>query len=166
MAIVGEGADHRRLETLTEELGIGGRVDFAGPTPYRDVPARINEATVIIVPSRREAFGLVALEAAQMSRPVIATSVGGLPEVVEDGTGGLLVARDDVAGMGRAILSLLDSPEEAERLGRGGRQRARRVFDWGLYVSSYEAIYDRLTRGEATQAPESVLDLTLNQDGT
>jgi glycosyltransferase involved in cell wall biosynthesis len=88
----------------------------------------LNDVTLVLVPSRYEAFGLTALEAAQMARPVVATRVGGLPEVVVDGKTGLLVEPDDPVALARAIVTLLQDRGRAERLGRAARERARHAF--------------------------------------
>jgi glycosyltransferase involved in cell wall biosynthesis len=96
------------------------------------------------VPSRVEGFGLVALEAAAMARPVVATRVGGLPEVVADGETGLLVDAGDFPGFVGAIERLLADEPAARRLGAAGRERAARCFDWTQHVAAYDRLYRRL----------------------
>jgi glycogen(starch) synthase len=97
------------------------------------------------MPSRwEEAFGLVALEAALMARPVVATRVGGLPEVVLDGETGLLVQKDDSGALARAVGFLLDHPEQAMSMGNAGRLRAKEVFSLARYVDAYDTLYRRL----------------------
>lgn len=150
MRIVGDGPDRDRLEALAKALGIADRVDFDGAIPHHQVWKRFSAATLVVVPSRREAFGLVALEAAQMARPVIATAAGGLPEVVIHGETGTVVPVDDVQGLGSAITSLLSNRHEAVRMGLAARKRAS-DFGWDRYVSSYETIYEQLVRGESSQ---------------
>lgn len=89
----------------------------------------MNETTVVVMPSRwEEAFGLVAVEAALMERPVVATRVGGLPEVVVDGETGILVEKENSAGLASAIACLLEQPETVVKMGKAGRQRAEALF--------------------------------------
>jgi glycosyltransferase involved in cell wall biosynthesis len=100
------------------------------------------------MPSRQEGFGLVALEAAMMGRPVIAARVGGLPEVVLDGLTGILVDKENSRATADAILSLLRHPETALRMGREARTRARQIFGWDRFVNAYDELYQNLTARE------------------
>lgn len=163
LSVVGQGHDRPGLEALAVELGIADRVSFEGAIPHSRVAERIGAATLVAIPSRREAFGLVALEAAQMGRPVVATAAGGLPEVVVHGKTGSIVPIDDVLGMAAAISSLLNDPLGATRMGLAAHKRASRRFDWGGYVSSYEAIYKRLLRHD--RARSMGLSAELNPGG-
>jgi glycosyltransferase involved in cell wall biosynthesis len=121
------GAFRRRLEREAEELGVGERVRFLG---YRaDVPELIAAADVIVLPSWIEGLPLVALEAMAQARPVVATAVGGTPELVADGETGVLVPPRDVDALVRALDELLADPERGRRLGNAGRQRVTAEFD-------------------------------------
>ncbi|MGB7951013.1 MAG: glycosyltransferase family 4 protein, partial [Candidatus Binatia bacterium] len=82
LVIVGEGPERTKLECQIRKLGLTHRVELAGEVAPEEVPGLLNTVTMVLVPSRQESFGLVALEAALMARPVVATRVGGLPEVV------------------------------------------------------------------------------------
>lgn len=140
LEIAGDGPQRSQLQALTRSLNLDDRIHFSGWTAPQCIPALINMATVILVPSRwREPFGLVALQAMQMGRPVIASAVGGLPEIVEDGEAGLLVAPDDAPAMAHAILRLLGNPEITTRMGMAAALRARQKFDFSLLVDAYEA---------------------------
>lgn len=148
LLIVGDGPARPALERQAAALGLSARVRFAGWVSPARVPELINEATVVVMSSRwREAFGLVALQAAQMARPVVATRVGGLPEVVLDGETGLLVPPEDPEELARAVTFLLEHPDEAARLGQTGRLRAERVFGWAHYVDTYDRLYHTLCPG-------------------
>jgi len=142
LTIAGNGWERANLERLARDLGVAGEVEFADWVAPDRVAALINKATMVLMPSRmREPFGLVALQASQIGRPVVATAVGGLPEVVEHGTTGLLVEPDDELGMAAAIESLLADPVRAARLGINARQRARQKFDFKSFVAAYERSY-------------------------
>jgi glycosyltransferase involved in cell wall biosynthesis len=144
--VAGEGPDLQELKTKTKNLGLAARVEFLGPVPPESVSDLLNDATMVVMPSRIEGFGLVALEAAMMGRPVVATRVGGLPEVVIDGQTGLLVEQNDSAAFAQAILRLLDDTEMARQFGDTAYRRAKELFDWGRYVDSYDALYCQLGR--------------------
>jgi glycogen(starch) synthase len=143
--VAGQGPARAELEALAAELGIGGSVRFRGWVEPARVAALLNEATLVLVPSRwREAFGLVALQAAQQARPVIAARVGGLPEVVSHGESGLLFPREDHGALAAAITSLLDDRALAIRLGRNGRRLAGERFGWDYHLDEYARLYQSL----------------------
>lgn len=148
LLIGGDGPALPKLKRLSEDLNITNLVDFKGWISPENVPELINSSCIVIVPSRwREAFGLVALQAAQMARPVIATRVGGLPEVVKDKETGWLVPKEDSDELAKAVIYLLRNPEIATEMGRKGRQRAERVFSLSNYVDEYDALYKNLIKG-------------------
>jgi glycogen(starch) synthase len=88
----------------------------------------------------------VALEAAQRSRPVVASRVGGLPEIVVEGETGFLVAREDVGEMAAAMEKILRDPGLAQAMGENARERAKLVFGFERMVDEYEALYRRMAR--------------------
>jgi glycogen(starch) synthase len=140
LVVTGDGPERPALQALTRTLGLEEHIAFNGWTQPTDIPALINTATAVLVPSRwREPFGLVALQAAQMGRPVIASAVGGLPEIVEDDETGLLVPADDAQALAQAIIRLTSAPGLAARLGRNARRRAQDVFGFDRLVDDYEA---------------------------
>jgi glycosyltransferase involved in cell wall biosynthesis len=144
LLIAGDGPERSRLEALAGRLGLAPAVEFLGWVPPDDVPGLIRSATAVVIPSGVEAFGLVALQAAQLARPVVATRVGGLPEVVMDGETGLLVEPGDLAALTTAIAALLSDPARARAMGEAARLRARDVFGWEQHVAAYERLYQRL----------------------
>ena len=101
------------LRRLAASLGVSDRVVFFPPRPHSEMPDVYAAADVVLVPSRSESFGLVALEAQACGIPVVASSVGGLRYVVGHGQGGFLVSRDDASGFGRRIMEILRAPELA-----------------------------------------------------
>lgn len=120
------GAYERELRREAERLGVSDRVVFAG---YRDdVPALLAGCEVFCLPSRVEGMPLVVLEAMAQAKPVVATAVGGTPEIVVDGETGLLVPPDDVDALAAALARLLADPELARRIGAAGRARVERDF--------------------------------------
>jgi glycosyltransferase involved in cell wall biosynthesis len=121
------------LRALAQHEGIAEVTRFVGfqdPTPF------VAGADVVLVPSRVEPFGLVAVEALFLGRPVIATRVGGLPEIIQDGESGLLVEPDDPQALANAIVYLLSNPDLATVFGKAGRDDARARFSVEAYSAS------------------------------
>lgn len=144
--LAGDGPERARLEDQARALGLDSRVEFLGVVPHDEVPSLIDRATVVLMPSRREGLGLVAIEAAYMGRPTVATSAAGLVEVVLHGETGLLAPKEDAAALSRAVLTLLARPETARRMGDTARRRARDVFDLQRCADRFDELYRRLAR--------------------
>jgi glycosyltransferase involved in cell wall biosynthesis len=144
LVIAGDGPARSFLENQVAELGLRHSVEFVGWVPPEKVPSLLNAATVVIMPSHREGLPSVALEAALMARPVVATRVGGLPEVVLHQKTGLLVDDKDQEALAEAMLFLLNHPDTATALGVAARRRAQEVFSFERYVSAYDTLYKKL----------------------
>ena len=146
LIVSGDGSARAGLAREAAVLGLDDAVEFTGWVRPGEVPSLLNRATVVLVPSRwQEAFGLVALQAAQMARPVVATKVGGLPEVVLDGATGLVVPPESPASLAEGVSALLRDPPRARALGLAARVRAEQVFGFAAYVRAHERLYARLT---------------------
>jgi glycogen(starch) synthase len=145
LVIAGDGPARPELEQQTADLGLSGVVDFLGWVAPEHVPALINTATVVVVPSRGwESLPFVALEAACMARPVVAARDAGLPEVVVHQKTGLLVEKEDSIGLARALTFLLEHPEVAVQMGQAARQRVQEVFSLERCIDAYDALYQKL----------------------
>lgn len=147
LRIAGEGPSSRDLRDLVEEYGLAGRVEFLGAVARDAVRDLMADSSIVVVPSRSEGFSLVALEAAQAGRPVVAARVGGIPEVVVDGETGLLVPPEEPAALAAAILELIGDPARAEILAANARRRADEAFRWSDYVDAYHERITALGRG-------------------
>lgn len=138
------------LRALAVEQGVDGVTDFTG---FRDPTPHVAAADVVLVPSRVESFGLVAVEALLLGRPVVASRIGGLPEVVRDGETGLLVAPDDPQALADAVVRLLGDPELATALGTTGRADARARFSIPAFTAALaDAVLDRPAHGHRAAA--------------
>lgn len=145
LRLAGDGPGRPELEALAAELGVADGLELLGWVTPERLPDVLAGATVVVMPSRwQEAFGLVALQAAQVGRPVVASNVGGLPEVVEDGVTGALVPAEDADALACAVLDLLADPAEAAAQGRAARERARTRFAFSRYVEEHLALYEEL----------------------
>jgi glycosyltransferase involved in cell wall biosynthesis len=149
LVVAGDGPERPRLMARASALGLGSRVEFPGWIEPERVAEWMSAATLVVCPSRQEAFGLTALEAALMGRPVVATRVGGLCEVVLDGETGVLVEPADSDALAAGISQLLERPDTIRRMGACAAQRARERFSWDRHVDAYEALYTKLAEGAA-----------------
>jgi glycogen(starch) synthase len=104
------------------------------------------------MPSRADSFPLVALEAGLMSRPLVASRVGGLPEIVVHERTGLLVDSEDVVGFAAAATRLLADSAAAVRMGRAARRRVDDVFSWTQHVSAYDSLYHAVAAAPSAAA--------------
>ncbi len=140
-ALVGEGPDEPELKRRVESLGLNGRVRFLG---YRnDMTAIYAGMDLVVIPSLSEGIPNVALEAMGRRIPLIASAVGGIPEMVADRTSGLLVPPGDVDALARAIRFLTDHPEERGRIGEAGRAAAEERFSLAERMKRLQALYER-----------------------
>jgi glycogen(starch) synthase len=153
LTIAGEGPERPRLEEQAVALGLKDVVEFTGRVSPEHVPAIINSATVMIIPSWREGLPWVAMEAAHMARPIVATSVGGLPDVIVDRRTGLLVEPGSSGAIAEAVVWLLDHPEKAVQIGNNARLQAQNAFTWTGYVKAYDDLYQRLVRDRSNSDP-------------
>jgi glycosyltransferase involved in cell wall biosynthesis len=144
LLIVGEGSRRDALEALARDLHIAHRVVFTGRRD--DVPAVTAALDVAVLPSYREAQGLSILEALALSRPVVASDVGGIPEVITDGVTGLLVPPHDADALAAAIVRLLRDHPYADTLGRAGHDMVHDRFDIGTMVGLVQQIYEEGAR--------------------
>ncbi len=144
LMIIGEGSRREALEQQAYDLRIGHRVVFTGRRD--DVPAVTAALDVAVLPSYREAQGLSILEAMALSRPVVASNVGGIPEMIQDGVTGLLVPPADPPALAAAISRLLRDHSYADTIGRAGHDLVHERFCIERMVSDVQAIYDEGAR--------------------
>lgn len=144
LVICGDGPDRKRLERLTAKLGLSDKVSFTGRVSEEEKAQRLAECRCFAVPSTQEAYGLVAAEAMSYGKPVIASDVGGLPEVVGDA--GLLVPSGDVSALSKALISVTTDGELRSRVGQAAKSRVAQ-FSWDDITRRTEELYEGLVRG-------------------
>jgi len=142
VALAGEGVLRPALERRAAELGLGERVRLLGQV--EDLGPLLLAADAVAMPSRWEGLPLVLLEAMARGRPVVATRVGGIPEVVEDGVSGRLVEPDDPGALADALQGFHHKPDAAFRMGRAAARRVRESYTWPRVVEEFEAVYDEV----------------------
>ncbi|MDA8145138.1 MAG: N-acetyl-alpha-D-glucosaminyl L-malate synthase BshA [Thermaerobacter sp.] len=141
LLLVGDGPDCPRARERAAALGVADRVHFLGS--QERVEELMAAADLFLLPSREESFGLAALEAMACGLPVVASRVGGLPEVVVEGTG-YLGDPQDLEGMARAAVEILQDEDQRREMGAAARRAALERYAAELVVPRYEAIYARL----------------------
>lgn len=150
--IAGDGMERGALEALARELGIAGSVDFLGWVSPGKIPSLLRRCSLVLIPSRSEGFGLAALEAAALARTAVAANVGGLREVIDHGSTGLLVAPEDPEAMAEAALRLLRDPDRLAEMGRCARDFIARHGTWKQHVDAYDIVIRRLAAKHADAA--------------
>ena len=140
--IVGQGDLRAELEQTARAGGFLKSVRFAGYR--RDAADIMNALDVFALPSHREPFALVYIEAALLAKPIVACLAGGAPESIANGETGLLTPVGDVPALADAMLSLLENRDAARRMGAAGQERAADVFSWSRFYATLEGVYDRV----------------------
>jgi glycosyltransferase involved in cell wall biosynthesis len=143
--IVGDGPLRAALSRQAESLGLGDVVTFTGMR--RDIPAILAALDVFVLSTHWEGLPVALLEAMAASRPVVASSVAGVPGVVDDGVTGLIVAHADPSALAEACAQLLRDPDRAKRMGAAGRQRVAAHYSAEQMLAGIQAQYEGLLAG-------------------
>jgi glycosyltransferase involved in cell wall biosynthesis len=146
--VAGRGPLEPALREFARELGLEESVRFLGFVS--PIQKAVEESAIVVVPSLGEGFGMVALEAMERARPVIASAVGGLPEIVADGETGLVVEPGDAEALADAMVALGSDLGRAAEMGRAGRARAFAEFQPERSVARVEALYLTAAGGESS----------------
>ena len=141
--IVGEGREKSNLMSLAYRLGIASRVLFLGRQPDTKLPSLYAIANVVALPSvtRREAFGIVLLEAMASGKPVVASAIPGVSELVEDGKTGFLVPPSNPPALAHALRSLLRDKRSAKTMGDNGRVLVKNKYNWDRITQEFLELY-------------------------
>ena len=146
LIIAGDGNEKSSLESLCKELDVLGDVEFAGRIANEKVPEFISRMDVFVALSRRESFGVAAVEAMSCAVPVVVSDADGFCEVVKDGVTGFVVPRNDVASAAEKILLLLNDCKMAEEMGRQGRLHVVENYNWKSSVDTMMEVYNNLKK--------------------
>jgi|GEM_PF-162433 len=147
LVIAGQGREEENLKSLAQELGLSQQVMFAGFLEQTVLAAYIKGSRALVLPSLTEGLGRVAIEAQFLGKPVIASRVGGIPEIIADGETGLLVEPEDRRSLADAMVRLLDDAQLAERMGTAGRNAVLKKFNYQDYFKSYHAMVQKVCHG-------------------
>jgi N-acetyl-alpha-D-glucosaminyl L-malate synthase BshA len=142
LVMIGDGPDRAPAEELARKRGVEKDVLFLGK--QNAIREKLGQADLFLLPSQLESFGLAALEAMACEVPVIATSAGGVPEVVEHGADGYLVEPGDVQTAGKYALEILSRADRGREMGQVARIHARKKFCANDVIPMYERYYERV----------------------
>lgn len=140
--LVGDGALRPRFENLSKELGIRQKIHFLGKRS--DIPVILSSLNVSVLCSTNEGFSNVILESMAAGKPVVATNIGGSPEMVTDGVTGYLVPPADSTSLVKAVIDLLQNSNKAEAMGKEGRRLVKEKFTVEAMAKQYEKLYTEL----------------------
>lgn len=141
---VGDGPQREEYERLAQQLGVADRCIFMGKVSHNEVLARMAASTVCVVPSRSEAFGLVNIESMAVGTPVVASRVGGIPEIVRDGQDGFLVPPNDPRALADRLGLILSDPTLRAQMSQNARQRFLECFELRASVSKQADWFESL----------------------
>ena len=144
LTMAGVGELTGKLKSMVQEYRLENRVKFAGYIDNARVPSVLAEHDIMVMPSLAESFGVAALEAAASGLPVIASSVGGIPEVVENGETGILVRPGDPENLAEAIMKLAADVELRKRMGEAGKEMVGRKYRLQASIDQMVQLYERL----------------------
>jgi N-acetyl-alpha-D-glucosaminyl L-malate synthase BshA len=145
LVMIGDGPERVPVERQVEEAGLADMVDFVGE--QYDLVPWLSSADLFLLPSAQESFGLAALEAMSCGVPVVASRVGGLPEVITDGVTGFVCEGDDLDGMAARSVRILTDPALRSTIGEAAAADVHRRFCTERIVPQYEAYYEDVLRG-------------------
>jgi asparagine synthase (glutamine-hydrolysing) len=138
--VVGGGEDRSRLEQIAVDRGVRDKVIFTGWVAYQVLPSYYQACDVFALPSVKEGFGIVFLEAMRYAKPCIGVRAGAIPEVIEDGKTGFLAEPGDTKTLADCLIRLLSKEELRREMGRAGQERLEREFSFGRFRERLEAI--------------------------
>ena len=147
LEIVGSGNSEAHFKNLSKSLGIEENVRFAGRKANEEIGRYYKHSKIVVLPSYSgEAFPVVCLEACFFGKPIVATNLGGIPELINDGVNGYLVEPKDTGQLSKAIKELLSSPEKRKLFGNESRRIMSENFKYADFILKHEDLLNKLTR--------------------
>jgi glycosyltransferase involved in cell wall biosynthesis len=140
--IAGDGTDRPRLENLAQSLGVSDKVQFLGHVVPDALKQLYAECDVFVMPSEKEGFGIVFLEAMSCGKPVIGGRHGGTPEIIVEGETGLLVDHHNLPELAEAIICLLRDDKARSRMGKAGLERLQERFTYSAFRDQFFAVLE------------------------
>lgn len=147
LVMMGGGKMHRQLQRMAESLKIAAVVTIDGRVEPEEAGRKVGQGDIFVMPSYSESFGVAAVEAASYGLPVIASNIGGIPEVVEDGITGLLIPPGDEEKLAQAILRLAGDSECRRSMGEAGRRMVSEKYDIERCLDKMETVYRKALAG-------------------
>jgi len=141
VSIYGDGIQKDEIVSLIDQLKLNDTVELKGTIPNSEIPMALEKMNIFCVASDSESFGVAAVEAMAMELPVVATDADGFKEVVEDGVTGIIVERKNEQALANALTKLVLDPVLCELMGKAGRKRVLKMYDWKDNVGVMEGLY-------------------------
>ena len=148
LLLVGDGPLRRQLEELARSLSLEHRVMFLGLRGRSEIARLLHDCVMFVLPSRSEPFGMVVAEALACRKAVVASAVGGIPEIIENGRSGILVEPDNPSALARALVTMLEDDTLRESIAGAGYARVHEYFRCERMGSRYEALFSTLLSGK------------------
>jgi glycosyltransferase involved in cell wall biosynthesis len=142
LCIAGDGPERPNLENLIKNLHMEKRIKLLGTLSHKEIAQYLKGCLFFTLPSRMEAFGIVNLEAMAASKAVVATRVGGVPNVVQDGETGILV-EPNVEALANGIVTMLENPSRRAQMGQKGYQIVQQRFRWENVAKGYLTVFEQ-----------------------
>jgi L-malate glycosyltransferase len=152
LTLAGEGPETAKLHKLVKALGIESKVTFAGLLPSTAIPELIAAHHIVANPSRKESFGMALIEAAAVGRPVVASNVGGIPEIVRDGVTGILVPPANPEALAAALGSFATDLSRAKSMGEAAHRVVKDKYRWEDSLDSMTNLYHSLIDAKAPKS--------------
>lgn len=149
--VTSDGPMRKKLVRMSQSMGISSNVIFTGRIEVADLRLLVSRANIGAFPSLAETFALGALEMVAVGKPVVATPVGAIPEMVVDGVNGFLIPRRDPSALAVGILNLLRNPEKAKRMGLNGKRLIEEKFSMNTIVPKLKRLYDLAVERKITE---------------
>ena len=130
-----------KLREMAEELKINDKIEWQGFVPYSKVPKALSQIDIFVYPSWHEGFGRSIMEALAMEKAVVATRVGGIPDLIKDNENGFLVSPHNPEMLAKKIKELIESKELRERFGRAGREHVIRNYEWNDGIKQFAQLF-------------------------
>ena len=150
LVVIGDGVLRAELQALASTTGVADRVDLAGAVDRARLDTAFAEAAVFALPSSKEGFGIVCLEAWSHGLPVVGSRFGAAGEVIDDGVDGFTIDPADVGALASALVALLRDPARAARLGAAGRAKVERLYSGDAFVANLGALLAETMRARRT----------------
>lgn len=147
LLVVGDGPLRRQHEELARSLALEHRVKFLGRRGRSEIARLLQDCTMFVLPSRSEPFGMVVAEALACRKAVVASAVGGIPEIIENGRSGILVEPDNPGALARALVTILEDDSLRESIAAAGYERVLERFGCEQMGARYEGLYCALLNG-------------------
>lgn len=152
LIIVGDGSRKEKYVRLASKLNLSKKIDFVGRVKYKDVPIWLNKFDIFCAPSvfESESFGVAVVEALACELPVVVSDVGGLPEVVDDEITGYVVPKENSDKLANRLYELVVNKEKRTSMGKNGRKKVLKLYDWEKNVDNMLSIYKEIISGDVT----------------